>query len=83
MQLRSQINDVRRPHVSHYLLDEHVLARKAELAVAVHRAGGALPAGLDGSLLVSHAAAREQGLAEAAREVLAESRELRQTLVTT
>ena len=83
VQLRNQINDMRRPHVSHYLLDEHVLARKAELAVAVHRAGGAFPEGLDGSLLVSHAAAREQGIAEAAREVLAESRELRETLVTT
>ena len=83
LQLRNRVNDLRRPCVSHYLLDEHVIARKTEIAVAVQRAGGALPLGLDGSLLMSHAAARGLGLAEAARDVLDESRELRRVLVLT
>lgn len=83
VQLRNRINDLRRPYVSQYVLDEHVFSRKAEVAAVVQRAGGALPAAVDGSLLVSHAAARGQALAEAAREVLAESMELREVLVVT
>jgi hypothetical protein len=83
LQLRNRINDLRRPWISHYLLDEAVAARKAELASAVLRAGGALPAGLEGSLLLSHAAARGQSLAEAAREVNEEVRQQRAVLVAT
>ena len=69
--------------MSHYLLDEALVARKAELASAVMRAGGALPAGMDGSLLLSHAAARGQTLVEAAREVGDEMRQQREVLVAT
>ena len=83
LQLRNRINDLRRPWVSHYLLDEALVARKAELASAVMRAGGALPAGMDGSLLLSHAAARGQTLVEAAREVGDEMRQQREVLVAT
>lgn len=83
LQLRNRINDLRRPWISHYLLDEAIAARKAELANAVLRAGGALPAGVDGSLLLSHAAARGQSLAEAARDVQAELREQRSVLIAT
>jgi len=83
LQLRNRINDLRRPWVSHYLLDEALVARKAELASAVMRAGGAVPAGMDGSLLLSHAAARGQTLVEAAREVGDEMRQQREVLVET
>lgn len=83
LQLRNRINDLRRPWISHYLLDEAITARKAELASAVLRAGGALPAGIDGSLLLSHAAAKGQSLVEAARDVQAELREQRNVLITT
>ncbi len=81
--LRDRINDLRRPFVSQYLLDEAVHARKAEVAAAVQRAGGALPQGLDAGLLVSHAAARGQTLGDAVHEVLQESRELRDALALT
>lgn len=83
LQLRNRINDLRRPWISHYLLDEAIAARKAELASAVLRAGGALPAGVDGSLLLSHAAARGQSLVEAAGEVIEEVRQQRAVLVAT
>lgn len=83
IQLRNRINDLRRPFVSHYLLDDYILGRKIEIASAVHRAGGALPPGLDGTLLLSHAGARRQGVAEAAAEVLAQSRQIRLALQAT
>ena len=83
VQLRNRVNDLRRPNVSQYLLDDYVLGRKVEIAAAVQRAGGALPPGLDGALLLSHAAARGQRLADAAQDVLAESREIRSALVVT
>jgi hypothetical protein len=83
LQLRNRINALRQPHVSQYLLDEHVFARKLDIACAVRRAGGALPEGIDGGLLVSHAAARGQTLAQAASEVLAESRRMRAALLAT
>jgi hypothetical protein len=83
LQLRNRINALRRPFVSQYLLDDLVLGRKVEIAIAVSQAGGALPAGVDGALLISHAALRGQGVAEAAREVLDESRQMREVLLTT
>jgi len=83
LQLRNRINDLRRPWQSHYLLDDTIVARKAELAAAVLRAGGALPAGMDGTLLLSHAAARGQNLAVAAREVQEDLRQMRNVLVAT
>jgi hypothetical protein len=83
LQLRNRINELRRPYLSHYLLDDQVLLAKAEIAAIVHKAGGALPAGVDGTALVSHAAARGQRLAEAARDVLQESAEIRAALLET
>jgi|LakMenEpi03Aug12_release.lakeMendotaPanAssembly.Ray.scaffolds.fasta_scaffold236236_1 hypothetical protein len=83
LQLRNRINDLRRPWISHYLLDESITARKAELAHTVLKAGGALPPGIDGSLLLSHAAARGQSLVEAAQEIQAELREQRNALIAT
>lgn len=83
LQLRNRINDLRRPWISHYLLDEAITARKAELANTVLRAGGAIPTGIDGSLLLSHAAARGQSIVEAAQEIQAELREQRNALIAT
>lgn len=83
VQLRNRINDLRRPYMSQYVLDDYVLGRKVEIAAAVQRAGGALPPGLDGTLLLSHAAARGQRLVEAAQDVLGESRDIRSALVMT
>lgn len=83
VQLRNRINDLRRGYVSQYLLDDQVLAAKAEIAALVHKAGGALPPGVDGTALISHAAARGQRLAEAARDVLEEFAETREALLAT
>jgi hypothetical protein len=83
LQLRNRINDLRRPWISHYLLDEAITARKAELANTVLRAGGAIPTGIDGSLLLSHAAARGQSIVEAAQEIQAELRQQRNALIAT
>lgn len=83
LQLRNRINDLRRGCASQYLLDDLVTARRVEIAVAVQRAGGALPEGVDGTLLLSHAAARGERLIEAARAVTEEAQSMRQTLMLT
>ena len=81
LQLRNRINELRRGYVSQYLLDDQVLQAKAEVAALVHKAGGALPPGVDGTPLLSHAAARGQRLAEAARDVLQEYAQTRAALL--
>lgn len=58
VQLREKVNDLRRPYLSHYLLDDVVLKHKGQIAQAVLANGGAMPAGVDGIVLISHAAAR-------------------------
>jgi hypothetical protein len=83
VQLREKINDLRRPCVSHYLLDDVVLKHKGQIAQAVLAQGGAIPAGVDGIVLISHAAARGQTLLAAAHEVLSEMNDTAQTLLAT
>ncbi len=83
VQLRLKINDLRRTQVSDYLLDDVVLRHKGRIAEAVLKAGGALPPGLDGSPLISHAAARGQTLVDAARDVVNEMADVAQTLLHT
>ena len=83
VQLREKINDLRRPYVSQYLLDDVVLKHKGRIAQAVMSSGGVLPGGLDGTVLVSHAAARGQTLMDAAREVLTEMDETARVLLDT
>lgn len=72
VQLREKINDLRRPCVSHYLLDDVVLRHRGRVAQAVITAGGALPPGIDGATLKSYAAGRRMPLVVAARETLME-----------
>ena len=83
VQLRLKINDLRRAHVSEYLLDDVVLRHKGRIAEAVVRAGGALPPGMDGTPLISHAAVRGQTLVDAARDVLTEMSEAAAALLET
>ncbi len=83
VQLREKINDLRRPYVSQYLLDDVVLKHKGQIAQAVLANGGSLPAGLDGIVLISHAAARGQTLLVAAKEVLTEMNDTAQVLLAT
>jgi hypothetical protein len=83
VQLRVKINELRRGHVSDYLLDDVVLRHKGRIAEAVMKAGGALPPGLDGAPLISHAAARGQTLVDAARDVLTEMSESARVLLAT
>jgi hypothetical protein len=83
VQLREKINELRRPFVSHYLLDDVVLKHKGQIAQAVLAHGGTLPAGLDGIVLISHAAARGQTLLAAAKEVLTEMNDTAKTLLDT
>lgn len=83
VQLREKINDLRRPYLSQYLLDDVVLKHKGQIAQALMAAGGALPAGLDGAVLISHAAARSQTLLAAARDVLTEMNETARVLLDT
>ncbi len=83
VQLRLKINELRRTQVSDYLLDDVVLRHKGRIAEAVLKAGGALPPGLDGSPLISHAAARGQALVDAARDVVHEMADVAQTLLHT
>ncbi|WP_219211623.1 hypothetical protein [Variovorax boronicumulans] len=72
VQLREKINDLRRPCVSHYLLDDIVLKHRGRVAQSVIAAGGALPPGIDGSTLKSYAAARGMSLVAAAKDTLTE-----------
>ncbi|RUR67509.1 hypothetical protein EJP67_10630 [Variovorax guangxiensis] len=83
IQLRERVNGLRRPYVSHYLLDDLVLKHRARIAQAVLAAGGAMPPGLDGATLLSYAAARKQPLAEAAQDILSEMDEAAQVLLET
>jgi hypothetical protein len=83
VQLRLKINDLRRAHVSEYLLDDVVLRHKGRLAEAVVKAGGALPPGTEGTPLISHAAARGQTLVDAARDVLTEMSDVAAALLET
>jgi hypothetical protein len=83
IQLREKINALRRPYLSHYLLDDLVLKHKGRIAQAVQATGGTLPAGLDGSVLISHAAARGQTLRAAAVDVLTEMDETARVLLDT
>ena len=83
IQLREKINDLRRPYLSQYLLDDIVLKRKGQIAQAVISAGGIVPAGLDATVLISHAASRGQTLQVAANDVLTEMDEIAGVLVET
>jgi len=83
VQLREKINDLRRPYVSQYLLDDLVLKHKGQIARAVLANGGSVPAGPDSMVLVSHAAARGQTLLAAANEVLTEMNETARQLLAT
>lgn len=83
LQLREKINDLRRPYVSQYLLDDIVLKHKGQIARAVLANGGSVPPGPDSMVLVSHAAARGQTLLAAANEVLTEMNETARILLAT
>jgi len=83
VQLRERINDLRRPYLSQYLLDDVVLKHKGQVAQVVLTNGGAIPVGLDGIVLISHAAARGQTLLGAANEVLTEMNDTAQALLAT
>lgn len=83
VQLREKINDLRRPYVSQYLLDDIVLKHKGQIARAVLANGGSVPPGPDSMVLVSHAAARGQTLLAAANEVLTEMNETAHLLLAT
>ena len=83
IQLREKINDLRRPYLSQYLLDDVVLKRKGQIAKAVISSGGIVPAGLDATVLISHAASRGQTLLAAANDVLTEMDEIAGVLVET
>lgn len=83
LQLREKINDLRRPYVSRYLLDDVVLKHKGQIAQAVVAHGGSVPLGMDAVLLISHAAARGQTLLAAAKDVLAEIGDTSQVLQAT
>jgi hypothetical protein len=72
IKLRLKVNDMRRPFVSDYLLDDEVLRHKGRVAQAVIEQGGAVPPDMDALPLISHAAARGQSLTTAAQEVMAE-----------
>lgn len=83
VQLRLQINALRRGCVSDYLLDDVVLRHKGRIAQAVLAAGGAVPPDLDVAALVSHAAARGMSLPDAARDVLSEMNDTARVLLET
>lgn len=83
VQLRLKINALRRGHVSEYLLDDVVLKHKGHIAQAVLAQGGQAPEHIDATALMSHAAARSQTLAQAAKEVLTEMDETAKVLLDT
>jgi hypothetical protein len=83
LQLQNKINQLRHDHVSSYVLDEVVVKYKAQIAQAIIHANGAVPPGLDADVLISHAAARNQTLLQAAHQVLAEMNETAQLLLQT
>jgi hypothetical protein len=72
IKLRNRINDLRRPLLSDYLADERLMRRKVEIAALVLQSGGAVPAGMDATLLLSHAAGRGQTVFDAAHQVTQE-----------
>lgn len=83
VQLRLKINNLRRPHVSDYILDEIVLKHKGQIAKAVMSNAGQVPPQINATALISHAAARGQTLLQAAREVLTEMDETAKMLLET
>jgi hypothetical protein len=83
IQLRERINTLRRNVMSDYLLDDMMLKLKGRIAHAVMMAGGAVPQGIDPTLLISHAAAKGLSLEAAAREVLTEMDESAAVLLET
>lgn len=72
IELRLKINALRQSYMSEYLLDDVVMQHKMRMAQAVIAQQGKAPEGQDILLLVSHAAARQQTLLEAAHDVLTE-----------
>jgi hypothetical protein len=72
-ELRLKINALRQPFFSEYLLDDVVMQHKMRMAQAVIAQQGKAPEGQDILLLVSHAAARQQTLLQAAHDVLSET----------
>jgi hypothetical protein len=83
VQLRLKINALRREYVSDYVLDDMVLKHKGRIAQQVLAQGGQVPQNIDAAVLVSHAAARGQTLAQAATEVLSEMDETARVLLDT
>ena len=60
-----------------------IVKHKGQIASAVIAAGGAVPGGLGATLLVSHAASRNQTLLAAARDVLTEMNDTASVLLET
>jgi hypothetical protein len=83
VQLRLKINNLRRPHVSDYILDDVVLKHKGQIAQAVLNNAGQVPQQIDATALMSHAAARGQTLVQAAKDVLTEMNETAKVLLDT
>lgn len=83
VQLRLKINNLRRPYVSDYIFDEVVLKHKGQIAQAVLNNAGQVPQQVDATALMSHAAARGQTLARAAKDVLTEMNETAKVLLDT
>jgi hypothetical protein len=81
IELRLKINALRQPYLSDYLLDDVVMQHKMRMAQAVISNRGQAPANQDVLLLVSHAAARQQTLLEAAHDVLSEMNQTAQIIL--
>jgi hypothetical protein len=79
--LRLKINEFRHPYISEYLLDDMVMQHKVIMAEAVIANRGQNPKNQDILLLISHAAARQQTLLEAAHEVLTEMNQTAQLVM--
>lgn len=83
IQLRERVNQLRRPFVSDYLLDDVILRHKGRVAHAVLQSGGTVPSGLDAGVLLDYAKSRDITVLDAAKEVMLEMSETAEILLRT